>query len=54
MEGLKDDNIKLQRLIRENNKNANLVKELKSGNEYLKTQEKKLKEEIHSLNERVK
>lgn len=54
MEGLKDDNIKLQKLIRENNKNMNLVKELKSSNEYLKVSEKRMKEEILSQNEKLK
>ena len=54
MEGLKDDNVKLQKLIRENNKNANLVKELKSTNDYMKVQEKRLKDEIQSLNDRLK
>lgn len=46
MEGLKDDNVKLQRLIRENQKNIAQVKDLKGQNEYHKTQEKRLKEEI--------
>ena len=54
MEGLKDDNIKLQKLIKENNKNIASIKELKSTNDYLKVQEKRLKEEIQTLNDKLK
>eukprot|EP00347_Sterkiella_histriomuscorum_P007164 403350016 len=54
MEGLKDDNVKLQKLIRENQKNQNAVKELKSQAEFMKVQEKRLKEEITILQEKIK
>ncbi|CDW71439.1 UNKNOWN [Stylonychia lemnae] len=54
MEGLKDDNIKLQKLIKENNKNMKLAQELKSANDYMKVGEKRMKEEISQLNEKLK
>ena len=54
MEGLKDDNVKLQKLIRENQKNTTAIKDLKLSNDTLKVQEKRVKEEIRDLNEKLR
>lgn len=54
MEGLKDDNNKLQRLIRENAKQSGLVKELKTANEQLRASERRLREELVQAGDRAR
>ena len=48
MESLKDENVKLQKLIKENNKSVQASKDLRGTNDYYKQQEKALKEELNS------
>ncbi|TNV88004.1 hypothetical protein FGO68_gene12191 [Halteria grandinella] len=54
LEGLKDDNAKMSRLIKENAKQLSLVKELKQANDQLKVTEKRLREEVISLSEKLR
>lgn len=54
LEGLKDDNAKLQRLIKENAKQVGMVKELKTANDQLRAAERRLREEIVQANDRAK
>ena len=54
LEGLKDDNAKLQRLIRENSKQLGLVQELRSSNDQLRANERRLRDEIVSLSDRLR
>ena len=54
LEGLKDDNAKLQRLIRENAKQLGLVQELRSSNDQLRANERRLRDEIVSLSDRLR
>jgi cell division protein FtsB len=54
LEGLKDDNVKLSKLIKENAKQMGVVRELKAANEQLRANERRLRDEIVSLNDRVR
>ena len=54
MEGLKDDNAKLQRLIKENTKQLGLVGEFKAANEQLRHAEKRMRDEIVSLSDKLR
>lgn len=54
LDSLKDDNAKLQRLIKENTKQLSLVGELKAGNEQLRHAEKRLRDEVVSLSEKLR
>lgn len=54
LEGARDDNAKLQRLIKENAKQLGLVKELKASNDQLRAVERRLRDEVTSLNERMR
>lgn len=54
LDSLKDDNAKLQRLIKENTKQLSLVGELKAGNEQLRNAEKRLRDEVVSLSEKLR
>jgi len=54
MEGLKDDNLKLQRLIKESAKSAAQVRDLKAQVDLLRAAEKKLKEEVVQLTEKLR
>lgn len=54
LDSLKDDNAKLQRLIKENAKQMSLVGELKTANDQLRSSEKRLREEIVTLSDKLR
>ena len=54
LEWLKDDNAKLQKLIKDNAKQIGMVRELKSANEQLRATERRLREEMVQVNERMR
>lgn len=54
LDSLKDDNAKLQRLIKENTKQLSLVGELKAANEQLRHTEKRLRDEVVSLSDKLR